>query len=41
MKNLTNDIDDTIIKSANNIINTWLLKTATNRNEIEPINVTT
>ena len=30
MKNLTNDIDDTIIKRANNIINTWLLKSATN-----------
>ena len=40
MKNLTNDIDDTIIKRANKIINTWLLKSATNRNKIEPINVT-
>ena len=37
MKNLTNDIDDTIIKRANKIINTWLLKYATNINKIEPI----
>ena len=40
MKNLTNDIDDTIIKRANIIINTWHLKSATNRNKIEQINVT-
>ena len=40
MKDLTNDIDDTIIKRANNIINTWLLKSDTNRNKIEPINAT-
>ena len=29
----TNEIDDTIIKRANKIINTWLLKSATNRNK--------
>ena len=40
MTNLTNDIDDAIIKRANNIINTWLLKSVINRNNIEPINVT-
>ena len=36
IKNLTNDIDDTIIKRGNNIINTWLLKSATNTNKINP-----
>ena len=41
IKNWINDIiDNTIIKRANNIINTWLLKYATNRNKIEPTNVT-
>ena len=40
MKNLTNDIDNTIINKANKIINTWLLKSATNRNKIDPIDVT-
>ena len=40
MKNLTSYIDDTIIKRAKKIINTWLLKSAANRNKIEPINVT-
>ena len=39
-KNLTNDIDETIIKRANKIINIWRLKSAPNRNKIEPINVT-
>ena len=38
MKNVTND--DTIIKKANKIINTWLLKSSTNRNKIDPIDVT-
>ena len=37
MKNQTNDIDDTIIKRANKIINTWIIKSATNRNKIEPV----
>ena len=37
MKKLTNEIDNTIIKRANNIINIWLLKSATNRNRIESI----
>ena len=40
MKNSTNEIDDTIIKIKNKIINKWLLKLATNRNKIKPINLT-
>ena len=39
MKTLTNDID-TMIKRANKIINTWLLKSATNGKKTEPIDVT-
>ena len=39
MKTLTNDIDGTIIKRANKIIYTWLLKSATNRKK-QPIDVT-
>ena len=40
MKKLTNEIDNTIIKRANNIINICLLKSATNRNKIESIDIT-
>ena len=39
MKKLTNEIDNTIIKRANNIINIWLLKSATNRHKIESIDI--
>ena len=40
MKKFTDEIDNTIIKRANNTINIWLLKSATNRNKIESINIT-
>ena len=40
MKKWTNEIDNAIIKRANNIINIWLLKSATNSNKIESINIT-
>ena len=39
MKKLTNEIDNTIIERANNIINIWLRKFATNRNKIESIDI--
>ena len=39
MKKLINEIDSTIIKRANNIINIWLLKSATNRHKIESIDI--
>ena len=39
MKKLTNEIDNTIIKRANNIINVWLLKSATKRHKIESIDI--
>ena len=40
MKKLTNETDNTIIKRANNIINIWLLKSVTNGNNIESIDIT-
>jgi hypothetical protein len=39
MKKVTNEIDNTIIKIANNIINTWLLKSDTNGNKIDSIDI--
>ena len=39
MKKLTNEIDSTIIKRAINVINIWLLKSATNRHKIESIGI--
>ena len=39
MKKLTNEIDSTIIKRVNNIINIWLLKSATNRHKVESIDI--
>ena len=40
MKKLTNEIDNTIIKRANNIINIRLLKSTTNTNKIKSIDIT-
>ena len=40
MKKLTNEIDNTSIKRANNIINIWLLNSAINRNKIKSIDIT-
>ena len=39
MKKITNEIDSTIIKKANNIINIWLLKSDTNMHKIESIDI--
>ena len=39
MKKLTNEIDNTIIKRANTIINIWPLNSAINRNKIKSIDI--